>query len=134
MQNYFFMFQTYIVSLLAVTGGARIGESSLARVMILANDNPYGFVALEVSTLITTEEDSDSVALVPVVRRYSSTSGLLNWLYIYIFCHLHKMQCWNIWEHQCTLRHYLTAVRYSWHRLYINSRRRSSHTGRRLIC
>ena len=52
-----------------MTGGARIGESSSATVMILANDNPYGFIALEVPTLITTEEDSDSVALVPVVRR-----------------------------------------------------------------
>ena len=73
----FFVFQIYIVSLLAVTGGARIGENSLATVMILANDNPYGFVALEVPTLITTEEDNDSVALVPVVRRYSYTSGHL---------------------------------------------------------
>ena len=112
--NLFFMFQTYIVSLLAVTGGARIGESSLATVMILANDNPYGFVALEVPTLITTEEDSDSVALVPVVRRYS----IYKWsfeLVIIFSVHLHKMQCWNIWQHQCTLWHHFTAVCYSWH-------------------
>ena len=52
-----------------MTGGARIGESSSATVMILANDNPYGFVALEVLTLVTAEENNDSVALVPVVRR-----------------------------------------------------------------
>ena len=57
------------MSLTSVTGGARIGDSPSATVEILGNDNPYGFVSFGSLTFVTTEEDSDSVAVVPVVRR-----------------------------------------------------------------
>lgn len=64
-----FLFQSFIVSLSGVTGGARIGGISSATVTILANDNPYGFVAFESPVFITNEEDSTSTAVVPVLRR-----------------------------------------------------------------
>lgn len=63
------MFQSFTVTLSSVTGGARIGDISSATVTILANDNPYGFVAFENPTFVTNEEDNTSIAVIPVLRR-----------------------------------------------------------------
>lgn len=60
------------MSLTSATGGARIGSSSSASVEIVSNDNPYGVVSFNTSTFAATEAGTDSLAMVPVVRRYGT--------------------------------------------------------------
>ena len=52
-----------------MTGGARLADASSATVTIEANDNPNGFVALESATFVTTENDANSIVMIPVIRR-----------------------------------------------------------------
>ena len=61
------------MSLTSATGGARIADSSSASVEILPNDNPYGVVSFSTSTFAATEAGADSLAMVPVVRRWAHT-------------------------------------------------------------
>ena len=59
------------MTLFDATGGARIaGSSSVASVDILPNDNPYGIISFNSSTFVAFEESTESMATVPVVRRY----------------------------------------------------------------
>jgi len=53
----------------SVDGGARIGDVSMATVLIQRNDNPYGIVSFDSRTSVVMEGDSDTVAMVPVTRR-----------------------------------------------------------------
>ena len=60
----------FTVSLSGATGGARVGDFPTATVTIEANDSPNGFVSLQSPTIVATENDANTVIMVPVVRRY----------------------------------------------------------------
>ena len=61
--------QEFQVTLLRASGGARIGDDSVALVSILPNDNPYGIISMASEEFTTSEEDTSTVFHVPVVRR-----------------------------------------------------------------
>ena len=56
---------------MSVDGGARIGDTSMATVVIQSNDSPYGTVSFESTVSVVTEGDNDTVAMVPVRRRWA---------------------------------------------------------------
>lgn len=63
--------QSFIVRLVSVDGGARIGDISTATVVIQSNDSPYGTVSFDSTVSVVTEGDNDTVAMVPVRRRWA---------------------------------------------------------------
>ena len=63
--------QVFYVTLFGATGGARVGNESVAKITILANDKPYGStVSMDSMEILTAENDnSDTSVNVSVSRR-----------------------------------------------------------------
>ena len=67
------------MTLFDATGGARIvGSSSAAFVDILPNDSPYGIISFNSSNFVAFEENTESMAIVPVIRRYVDIHSILS--------------------------------------------------------
>ena len=73
---------------MSVDGGARIGDISMATVVIQSNDSPYGTVSFESMVSVVTEGDNDTVAMVPVRRRWAGEMFCLDCLVIPQSCYM----------------------------------------------
>ena len=60
--------QVFTITLVEVSGGASIGADDSVELRIVANDKPFGVVAVSSNTLTVDEEDQNNIVMFTINR------------------------------------------------------------------